>query len=174
MVPVDVFLDDGVSLAEGDVHLDGALGVPDVVNFLAGLLEEVAEDGRKVVVGHVLEGELPKLLAFVRIVLDVLPGVLVAPAVPQPHVETSIGQHEPRGLSFIVDDPGIGAVEETVLQEDRFETLPDEGVFFLDAEEGEDVAVVCGDVVSLDRVVVELAVVCEVELGLGVGRSGQR
>jgi hypothetical protein len=140
------------------------------VDLLAGLLVDVGEDGGKVVVGHVLEGELPELLPLVGVVLDVLPGVLVASAVAQPHVVALVGQHEPWSLVLVVDDPGVRAVEEAVLEENGFEALPDESVLLLDAEEGEDVAVLGGHMVGLDGVVVELTVVCEVELRLGVGR----
>lgn len=54
------------------MHLDGALAVSDVVNFLIGDLIDVCEDGRKVIVGHMLEGELPKLFSFVRVVFGMI------------------------------------------------------------------------------------------------------
>ena len=53
------------------MHLHGALTVSNVVQFLVGDLVDVGEDCGEVVIGHVLEGELPKLFTFVGIVFYV-------------------------------------------------------------------------------------------------------
>ena len=89
--------------------------------------------------------------------------MFVAAAVAQPYIVTFIGQHEPRCLIFIVDDPGVRAVEESMLQEEGFKSLLDLCSFLLDAKEGEDVAVLSDDLVGLHWVVVVFAVIGEVE-----------
>lgn len=60
-----------------------------------------------------------------------------------------------------------------MLQDDGFEAVSDLTALALDAEDGEDVSVFGDDLVGLDGVVIVLAVVCELELGLGVGTSSQ-
>ena len=71
--------------------MDAALAVSDIVDFLFSFFIDVGEEGRQVVVGHVLEGELPKLLVFVRVVLGVITRVLVAAAVAHPDVKSFVG-----------------------------------------------------------------------------------
>ena len=44
--------------------------------------------------------------------------VAVAAVVAYPDIEASVGQDEGRSQVLLVDDPGIGGVEETVLEED--------------------------------------------------------
>lgn len=80
-----------IPLGKGNVHLDSALAVTQVVGFLLGLAVDVGEKGRQVVVGHVLEGELPKLLVLVGVVFGVVAGVLVAATVAQPYIEALVG-----------------------------------------------------------------------------------
>lgn len=63
-----------------------------------------------------LESKLPKLLILVRVVPGVLPGMLIAPAVSQPYIVTSIGEHKSRSLVFVIDEPGVGTVEQSVQQ----------------------------------------------------------
>ncbi len=96
-----------VSLAECNVHLDGALAVANVMSLLLGDAVDIGEEGRQVVVGHVLEGELPELLVLVWVVFGVVPGVLVASAVAQPDIVALIGQHEAWGFIFIIDQPRV-------------------------------------------------------------------
>ena len=104
---VDDVFDDGVALAEGDVHLDGALTMTDVMYFLFGAFVDVLEDSRKVKVSHVLESELPELFVLVRVILGMVARVLVASAVAKPDVVTLVGQHEGRGLVLVIEDPGV-------------------------------------------------------------------
>lgn len=104
---VDDVFDDGVALAEGDVHLDGALTVTDIVHFLFGAFVDVLEDGREVEISHVLKSELPEFFVLVGVVLGVIAGVLVASAVAKPDVVTLVGQHEGRGLVLVIEDPGV-------------------------------------------------------------------
>ena len=72
----EILVDDGlnnrVSFAESDMHLYGALAMPDIVHLLFGVLVDIAEDGGQIVVGHMLEGELPELFIFVGVVLGVV------------------------------------------------------------------------------------------------------
>ena len=63
------------------MHLHGSLTVADVVNFLMGQLVDVGEDGRKVVVSHMLEGEIPKFLILIGVVLGVVPRMFVSSAI---------------------------------------------------------------------------------------------
>jgi hypothetical protein len=140
-VLVDKTLNNGVSFAEGDVHLDAALAVAHIVRFLVGELVDVGEEGGEVVVSHVLEGELPELLVLVRVVLGVVPGMFVPPAVAQPDIVAFVGEHEGWSLALVVDEPSIGAVQEAVLQNDGFEAWLDGGGLSLDAENGEHISV---------------------------------
>ena len=96
-------LDDGVAFAEGDMHLHGALAVAQIANLLFGDLIDVCEDGGEVVICHVLEGKLPKLLVFVGVELGVVAGVLVASAVSQPHVVPLVRQHKARRLVLVAE-----------------------------------------------------------------------
>lgn len=158
-----------VPLAEGHVHLDRALAVPDVMEFLFCDIVYIGEDSWEIVVSHMLEGELPELFVFVWVVLGVISRVLVAPAVSQPDIVALVREQEPGSLVLIVDDPGIGAVEESVLQEDRLEPFFDDRTLPLDSKEGEDVSIFGDYFVSLHWVVVKFAIVGKVKFGLGVG-----
>lgn len=104
---VHVGLHHAVSLGEGDVHLDGALAVPQVVQLLVGGCVDVGENCRQIVVSHVLESELPKLLVFVGVVLHVLARVFVASAVPHPHIISRICQDESKSFALFIKHPSI-------------------------------------------------------------------
>lgn len=65
------------------MHLDCALGVPDVVHFLLSLASDVAECSRNIIIRHILKSKLPELGIFLGIVLGVVKGVFVASAVAQ-------------------------------------------------------------------------------------------
>jgi hypothetical protein len=140
------------------MHLDGSLTVADVTHLLLGDSVDIFEDGGDVVVSHVLEGELPKLLVFIGIVFGVVPGVLIAATVAQPHVVASVGEHESRRLILIVDDPSVRTVDQPVLEDDGLQALSNGATFSLDSEHGEDVAVLGDHLMCLCRVVVVLAV----------------
>lgn len=141
------------------MHLHGALAVAQIANLLFGDLIDVCEDGGEVVICHVLEGKLPKLLVFVGVELGVVAGVLVASAVSQPHVVPLVRQHKARRLVLVIHQPGVGTVEQTMLQDDGLESLPYRTALALDAEHGENVAVLGGHLVGLGRIVEVLAVV---------------
>lgn len=115
-----------------------------------------------------LEGELPELFALVRVQLDMPARMLVTSAVSQPDVEARIGQHEGRSLVFVVDEPCIRRIHQAMLQQNGFESFDHLGVFLLDTEYPQNVAVLGGDIMDLDGVVEVPAVVGEFELGLGV------
>lgn len=71
-VLIDECFDNWIPFAECDVHLNGALTVPNVMNFLFGDVVYVGENSWQIVVCHMLEGELPELLVLVWIVLGVI------------------------------------------------------------------------------------------------------
>lgn len=153
------------------MHLHGSLTVPDVTHLLLGDSIDILENGGDVVVSHVLEGELPKLLIFIRIVFGVVPGVLIAATVAQPHVVPSVGEHEAGCLILIVDEPSVRTVDESVLEDDGPQALANGASFSLDSEHGEDVAVLGDHLMCLCRVVVVLAVGQELELCLRMDRK---
>lgn len=92
--------------------------------------------------------------------------MLVASAVAQPNIIAPIGQHKGRCFVLVVDEPGVRAIEQSVLKDDGLESLPNQAAFALNPENSEDVSVFSDNFVSLDWVVVELAVVNELQLGL--------
>lgn len=89
------------------MHLDCALGVPDVVHFLLSLASDVAECSRNIIIRHILKSKLPELGIFLGIVLGVVKGVFVASAVAQPHIVSLVSEDEPGGSGLIVDQPSI-------------------------------------------------------------------
>lgn len=139
-----------------------------VVHFLFGMVVDELEDGGEVVVGHVLESEFPELFIFIRVVLDMLSGVLVAPAITQPDVISLVRKHEGRRFAFIIDDPCIRRIDQSVLHENGFEALLDLGAFLLDSVNGQDVPVLSGHFVGLVRILEISAVLFEFELGLAM------
>lgn len=155
------------------MHLHGALAVAQIAYLLLCHLINVSEDGGEVVICHMLEGKLPKLLVFVGVELGMVAGVFVASAVAQPHVVPLVRQHEARRFVLVIHQPGVGTVEQTMLQDDGFEPLPYRASLALDAEHGEDVSVLGGHLVGLGRIVEVLAVVQELEFGLGVCAEGE-
>jgi hypothetical protein len=159
--------------AECDVHLDGPLTVSDVVYFLVCELVDEGEDRRQIVVCHVLEGEIPELLAFVGVERGVVAAVFVAPTVPQPDVVALIGQHEPWGLIFIIDEPGVGAVQKSMLKQDGFEAFLDDGILSLNAEDSQNVSILGDHLMFLNRIVIIFTVVHELQFGFRVGAGGQ-
>ena len=161
----------GVVHRQGNMHLYRPLRMPDITHLPPCLPIHVPNTSRHIVLTHVLESELPKLLVL-GLQPDVVERMFVAAAVAEPHVVPGVGEDEPRGFVGVVEDPGVGAVEETVLDEDRFEAWADGGVLLLDAEVREDVPVVGLDEVLLDRVVEVVAVLHEGQLGLGVDLGG--
>lgn len=70
-----------------------SLGVTDVVDLLVSrLAQDVVDIGRKVVLAHLVKGEVPELL-IVAIQTGVVLGVPIAPRVAHPHVVAQIGEH---------------------------------------------------------------------------------
>ncbi len=89
------------------MHLHGSLTVANVANLLPGDSVDIFEDSREVVIGHVLVGEFPKLLIFIRIVSGVVAGVFIATTIAQPHVVSLVREHEGGSLTLIVDQPSV-------------------------------------------------------------------
>lgn len=117
---VQIILYSFVSLTEGDMHLDCALAMPYIVYFLTSPVVDVPKKCRKIVIGHVLEGKLPKFLIFIRVVLDMPTRVLVASTVAQPHIIACIGKHKSWCLVLVVDDPSVRRVQQPMLEDNRF------------------------------------------------------
>lgn len=150
------------------MHLNGALTVTDIMNLLLGVVVNIPEGSRKIMVGHMLESEFPKLFILVGIQSSMISRMFVASAVSEPNIIPFVGQHEGRSFVFVIDDPSVGTVKESMLKKYWFEARLNCGIFLLDAEHGENISIVSGDFMSLDGIVVVLAVVCEIEFGLGV------
>jgi hypothetical protein len=154
------------------MHLYRSLTVPNIADLLLGDSVDIGEDGGEVIFCHMLEGELPKLLIFVWIVFGVISGVFISPTVTYPDIVTSIREQKSRGFIFVIDNPGIRTVKQTVLQDDGLESLSDGGSFSLDSEHGENVAVLGHHLVRLNWVFKEFAIIHEVECRLGVDAEG--
>lgn len=150
------------------MHLHSSLAVSSIANLLFGDSVDIGEDGGEIVVCHMLEGELPKLLIFVWIVFGVISGVFISATVAYPHIVASIGQQKSWGFIFVIDYPCVGTVEKTVLEDDGFKSFSDGGAFSLDSEHGENVAVLGHYLVRLNWVFKVFAIVHEVEFRLGV------
>lgn len=93
------------------MHLDTSLAVSYVMRLLVSDFVDVGEESREVVVSHVLEGEFPKLLIFVRIIFGMIPGVFVSSAVAKPDIVSPVCKHEAWSFIFIIDDPGIRTIQ---------------------------------------------------------------
>jgi hypothetical protein len=96
-----------VAFAECNVHLNCALTMPNVMRFLFGDVVHVGEEGGKIVVCHVLESELPKLLVLVRIILCMIAGVFITSTVSKPDIVPLISEHESRRFIFIIYKPSV-------------------------------------------------------------------
>ena len=87
-----------------------------VMNFGEVSFEiNVLEKSGKIVIGHVLEGEVPEFSIFVWVHGCVVSRVLVTSVVSQPHIISLIGQHKGRSFILVVDDEGVAGIEQTVL-----------------------------------------------------------
>lgn len=135
------------------MHDDGPLAVAQIVDILSSHTVDVSEHSRKIVVGHVLEGKLPKLFALIGVQLHIFSRMLVSSAVAQPDVKTQVGQHETRSLILIINDPGVRWVQEPVLKQDWFEALANLRPLFLDSEHPQNIAIFSSNIMILDWVV---------------------
>jgi len=99
-------------------HLSGSLGMADIsVLFNSSLSGHVVENGRDVVLSHLLPVEGPELLlVLVRIVSSVLATVGVATRVAKPHIITSSSSDKSRGNFRVVHSPAVSRIEDTMLQ----------------------------------------------------------
>ena len=77
--------------------------MPNIMRFLVRDFVDVSEKSRKVEVSHMLEGEFPKLLVFVRVVLSVVPRVLVSSAIAQPNIVAFVSKHETWSLILVIN-----------------------------------------------------------------------
>jgi hypothetical protein len=81
--------------------------VPNVMRFLFGHVIDIGKQCGQIIVSHMLESKLPKLFILIRIVLGVVSGMFVTPAVSQPNIVAFIGEKKTWCFVLIVDDPGI-------------------------------------------------------------------
>jgi hypothetical protein len=65
--------------------------MPNVVRLLFGDVVHISEESGKIIVGHILERKLPKVLVFVRIVFGVISGMFVSSTVSHPNIIAAIG-----------------------------------------------------------------------------------
>lgn len=94
----------------------------DVGDFLeSSMLGDEFEIGWHVVSSELLETEIPEL-GVVDVEFVVLKRVLVASVVANPDIITEVSEVHSDGVGFVVNEPIIGTVIETVLQEDRRES----------------------------------------------------
>lgn len=80
-------------------------------------------------------------------------GVFVTSVVGNPDVVSGVGDDEAWSLGFVVDNKGVGGVEETVVEQNRGKSASDLGVFGLDSVISQNIAVVSGDGVLFNGVV---------------------
>lgn len=99
-----------ISFGKCNMHLNGALTVPNIVNFLSSNGIDILEDSRKIVVSHMLEGELPKFFVFIRVVFGMVARMLVTSAITEPYIISAIGKHKAWSFILIIDKPSIRAI----------------------------------------------------------------
>ena len=97
-----------------------------------------------------------------------LSGVLIPTTVAQPNIISSISQHKSGSFVFIIDNPSIRGVNESMLQENRFKAIFNLGSFLLYSENPQNISILSCDIVVLNWIVEVPAIVSEIELGLGV------
>ena len=95
-----------------------ALGMAYIADLLvAGRLDDVLQNGRDVVLTHLFPIESPVFsFVLVVVVLGVSQTVGVATRVAKPHVITATSGNEGGRDAVVVHDPGVGRVEDTMLQ----------------------------------------------------------
>jgi hypothetical protein len=69
---IDQTFDYWVVFGEGDVHLNGALRVADVIYFLLGLVGNVTKRSWDIIVRHVLKCKCPKFGILLRVVFSMI------------------------------------------------------------------------------------------------------
>jgi len=141
--------------AEGREHLRGALAVAEVCQTLdAGVVEDVVEDSRLVVLTHVVEAEVPELLVAVRIQVLVVAREPVASCVVKPDIKTGICEEESHGLGSVAANASRRVQKPVLIQEDWFLLLlcvvflRVRALLAIDPEDGVDVAIF-GDIYML-------------------------
>ena len=94
--------------------------------------------------------------------------MLISSTVSQPYIISGVRKDEGWCFVLVIDNPSIRTVQKPMLEEDRLESLPDVRVFLLDPEQSEDITILGGNIMVLARIVIILAVVGEIEFGLGM------
>ena len=97
-------------LSKSAVHLCSTLGVTNVSDFLVSSLTlNHVNDGWKIVLAHVLPGEVPELLLImVRVQVVVVATEGVTTRVAEPHIITGAGCNECWCNVTIVNNPAVG------------------------------------------------------------------
>lgn len=113
MVTKKVALDSGVMLGQCDEHGQCALAVTDVMNLFACFCSYIDEGCREVVLSHLVESEIPEVFYFWT---HALVAVSVASTVPQPNIKPQISQIESRCKMFIINNPSITGINQSMLQ----------------------------------------------------------
>lgn len=130
---VEVGLDGPDVLAEGDVHYQGALGMADVVDFAASDIIDILHGSRQIELSHLPKRKHPlRRSARYR-----LPRILIPPAIAQPHIVTLIRENKPNRLILLIDQPGIGALQHSVMQIHRGQVGFESTALLLNSEESQ-------------------------------------
>ena len=106
-------------LRECAEHLSGTLRVANVSDFLSvSLALDGINYGGKVIGSHLKPGEVPELLLVVIwVVLSVGTAISVTARVAKPHIVASASGDEGGSDVGVVDDPAVGGVEDSMLEE---------------------------------------------------------
>jgi len=99
------------------IHLSCSLGMANISVLLdTSLRGHVIENGRNIILSHLLPVESPELLLIlVGVVLDVLATVRVTTRVSKPHIISSSSSDKGRGYFGVVHGPAVSGIENTVL-----------------------------------------------------------
>lgn len=102
-----------------DEELSCSLGVTNVGIdlILTGVVQYVLDLGRNIVESHLLLIEVPELL-ILGCQVDVTLREFITSVVAKPHIISSFCKHEARGSGRVIDDPRVGRLLETVLEQD--------------------------------------------------------
>lgn len=84
------------------MHLHGPLAMSNIADLLVSSAVDIGKHSWEVVIGHVLEGKLPELFVFVRVIPAMVSRVLITSTVTHPHIIPAICQHQSGGLILVV------------------------------------------------------------------------
>mmetsp|Transcript_82781 Transcript_82781/g.213254 ORF Transcript_82781/g.213254 Transcript_82781/m.213254 type:complete len:395 (+) Transcript_82781:86-1270(+) len=133
-----------------DQKLHRALGVRNICQvLLARHVDHLANHGRNVVVGHLVEGEVPELVGVSGVgAVGPHHAEGVAPVVAQPHVIAGVVDLERQPLERAAGDPSPRRIQDAMLQQHCRGTGPRQ------AEELQHAAILCHRSVRLEGILV--------------------